>query len=425
MSHGRQPRNRWRPSVPDPAVFQLPKQSNKAITIKQPLLKGSKSTKHKPGSDGYGSISSTSANNLRRLGSNDHVLSPAEISRPTSKIPATARSDDHEDAKSAHQPALWNTITRIGTNEISNRSKRPPNDRANGAELWPQSTERKPALTFNNHDNSNGPRVGPRSYARGDLPDSSAEQRPSAPLWRPDVFVHAFVPRSFLAINNAPASSIISQAVNGIDFPTYVSSFGSPFFLPPMFSPPQTPTISGSALLRADELTIQHYYRHFIDCVMLNLEAQTPEVRSHDLFGVPMDVLDITHGIFSLNVPGLREGAPSVSFGDIIMVRQLILDPSTGLPVSMDYWMNSGGQERGEPAPGFTGFELTGTVIAVDKKLEKLHVRLAVSHPVQASLHSLCSCCKLPGMLLEDVLNHLASLRMIVLWNDHILTPTF
>lgn len=106
----------------------------------------------------------------------------------------------------------------------------------------------------------------------------------------------------------------------------------------------------------------------------LDLEAQTPEVRSYDLFGVQLNIIDPDQQIFGLHVPGIREEAPRVAYGDIVMLRQLIVDPATNLPLGMDFWISSLSRERSVPAPGFTGYEIIATVVGVDKKSERLHV---------------------------------------------------
>ncbi|KAG6986434.1 RNA helicase SDE3 [Physcia stellaris] len=303
-----------KPSVPNPKIFQIPKTSNKAIIIKPP--NGSNKT----------SVS---------RGSNEHEWpTPSPLKNDTNqeqRLPRTLHSREDDCGPAAEPHALNSGISSC------------------------PSTSADISV-----DNGHTP------FSRNSFITSK---------WRPDVFVQAFVPQAFLAVNNAPAKSIISTSVEGINFPKYIAAFASPTFLPPPFCSEKTPSISHLPLLAADDLDCYNYERHFIDCVLLDLEAQTPEVRSHDLFGVQLHVVAQIHHIYSLHVPGIRESAPRVAYGDIVMLRQLILDSRTSLPQGMDFWVASGNRERGLPAPGFTGYEIAATVVAVDMKLEKLHLR--------------------------------------------------
>lgn len=315
--------SKWKPSVPDPNIFQIPKASSKSIIIKPP--NGS---------------NKTSAS--RGLNENEWptLSSPKNDTNHEQNLPRTlhSRQDDCEPAAEPHPANSGKSSCLITSADISASNGHTP-------------FSRKPMMT------------------------SPQQTRTSSKIWQPDVFVQAFVPQAFLTVNNAPAKSIISKSVEGINFPRYVAAFASPIFLPPPFCPEKMPSISRLPLLAADDLNAYNYERHFIDCVMLDLEAQTPEVRSHDLFGVQLHVVAQIHHIYSLHVPGIRESAPRVAYGDIVMLRQLILDSRTSLPQGIDFWVSSGNRERGLPAPGFTGYEIVATVVAVDMKSEKLHLR--------------------------------------------------
>lgn len=194
--------------------------------------------------------------------------------------------------------------------------------------------------------------------------------------WIPDIYVHAFVPEALSAINRSSASLISTPAVDGIDFGKYISTFAGNQFLSEL-ELPQVQEMSGTAIVGdVDHLTPSNYGRHFEECLALDLQGQVPEIRSYDLFGVVLEVLDAIQQIYSLKVHGLREGTPSISLGDTVLLRQLILDPVTRLPHGMKAWLAPGGGfARGMQAPGFTGYEISAVVLAIDRIEETLLLR--------------------------------------------------
>ena len=319
----RPPDRNWRPSIPNPALFQLPKPCSKPVTIRPPPRSNQSLAIQELDKTGSVITLSTSQKNFQ-----EHKVPETLQRQPRDFEPATVPRVPKSSGTSGPTPNA-DTMASIGAVRVPE----PPMTTPNQQSVMPSRT------------------------------------------WRPDVFVQAFIPQSFLAVNNAPAKTIISESVEGINFSRYVSSFASPLFLPPLFVPNESPSIYHSPLLSTGDLATENYRPHFIGCIMLDLEAQTPEVRSYDLFGVQLHVIDHAHEIYSLHVPGLRESAPRVAYGDVVMLRQLILDPSTNLPQGMDSWVGGGSRERALPAPGFTGYEIIATVVAVDKRSEQLHLR--------------------------------------------------
>ena len=204
----------------------------------------------------------------------------------------------------------------------------------------------------------------------------SAAHESREPQWRPDVYVHAFVPESFTAINRSPCSMIETPKVEGINFDRYIATFAGSQFLSalpplPLLKPHDEKFVDSLMLLRP-----ANYGKHFDQCLALDLEARIPEIRSYDLFGATLELKDQTQRIFSLRVPGIKEGTPLVSLGDLVLLRQLVLDAATGLPQGMHAWLAPGGGcARGEQAPGFTGYQLNATVVGVDKANESLLIR--------------------------------------------------
>lgn len=181
--------------------------------------------------------------------------------------------------------------------------------------------------------------------------------------WKPDIYAHVYVPEAFLAVNASPAILLTSNPLPAIDFIAYTATFAGSLLLPPLSSL-QIPTYDGASPVDSiTNLQADNYGQHQSDCLVLDLEAQVPEIRTYDMFGVQLDVVDRALETYSLHVPGLLENAPRVAFGDNIMVRQLVMDPSTKLPLAA-------------PASGSTGFQISAVVVAIHRPKEILHLRI-------------------------------------------------
>ncbi|KAL8783057.1 MAG: hypothetical protein Q9213_004904 [Squamulea squamosa] len=181
--------------------------------------------------------------------------------------------------------------------------------------------------------------------------------------WKPDVYAQAYVPEAFVAVNASPAILLTSTPVLAIDFVAYTATFAGTLLLPAL-TPLQIPMLDGgSPVSSINNLKIDNYRQHQSDCLVLDLEAQVPGIRTYDMFGVQLDVVDRAQETYSLHVPGLLENAPRVAFGDNIMVRQLVMDPSTKLPLAA-------------PASGSTGFQISAVVVAIHRTKENIHLRI-------------------------------------------------
>ena len=203
----------------------------------------------------------------------------------------------------------------------------------------------------------------------------------SGPTWKPDIYIDAFVPESYLAINRSAAIPIDSTPLEGVNFPSYVASFAGTHLLSSLQEVQQAPAFGGKRPMRPiEELNAEYYGEHFNDCLALDLAARIPELQNYSLFGVLVIPVEPTStdpipNIHRLQVPGIREGTPQVALGDSILLRQLIIDPITHLPQNMNLWLKNDGIARGIYAPGFTGYQISSVVVAIDRKDETLLVR--------------------------------------------------
>lgn len=196
--------------------------------------------------------------------------------------------------------------------------------------------------------------------------------------WKPDVYVKSFIPRAFTAINSSPAVQINSMGVDTIKFKEYTKKFAGDYLLPEIAAPLYPPMYNGKELLASvQSFNTDSYCDHLLDCLLLDLETQSAQIRLYDLYGVSLEVSDASQDIYKLHVPGIREGAPILAYGDQVGLRQLRLDPETSLPLGMEAFFYSGGESDGRtPAPGFTGYQINAVVVAVAKSVEDVFLRV-------------------------------------------------
>ncbi len=332
----------WQPSIPDPSSFQVPPREKKAIkittpsgddvlTLRQPREKDSKTSTPSSHSSDKSTLNSSRSRKLLTT-SHTRIDDFEEFSK-------AASSPSPEMASSNLSQKLAKSQLELGRAISSSRAKDVPQV---------------------DHDD--------QKLSTGSQPEAT-EQR-AQQQWRPDIFVHAFVPKSLTAINDSPAFFDKTISGKGIDFEAYTATFAATRFLPASVDPSSWQSSLIPLVDRLDHLSSVNYGRYFRDCLVLDLEAQVPELRSYDLFKVLLETLHMGHR-YRLKIPGLKEGTPSVNLGDFVLLRQLILDPVTQLPEGMDAWLAPGGGcSRGEPAPGFTKVQIRALVTAVDKTNE-------------------------------------------------------
>ena len=334
----------WKPSTPNPNSFQVPPREKKVIKIRRPS------------------------------GEDISTLQQPLEKNPTISTPSSHSSDKTTPKSAESEKLLTTSHTQIGDLEEFTKatSSSPP---CSVSSILSQKLA-KSQLELRRASPSIRAKDAPQ-VDRGDRKSSSISQpevteQIAKQQWRPDIFVHAFVPKSLTAINDSPAFIDKTTTGKGIDFESYSSTFAAPHFLPASVEPSSWQSSPIPLVDRLDYLSSVNYGQYFRDCLLLDLEAQIPELRSYDLFKVPLETLHVGHR-YRLKVPGLREGTPSVDLGDFILLRQLILDPVTQLPQGMDAWLAPGGGcSRGESAPGFTKIQIRALVTAVDKINEAL-----------------------------------------------------
>ncbi|TKA77989.1 hypothetical protein B0A49_02517 [Cryomyces minteri] len=196
-----------------------------------------------------------------------------------------------------------------------------------------------------------------------------------------DVYAPPFVPRTFTAINESPATRVYTSSSRDKEFTRYL-----PHFIGRLFAgvePPDFDALLNMQFLDSDifrnSLTREGYYTYFLTCINLEAQAQQIESSSNDLFKAHVQTRDYQQQLYSLQVPGLRENSLRIERDDLVMLRQLRLDRQ-GLPYGMNAWLQ-GEAFIGKPAPGWTGVHYNASVFGIHKASETLVLRIEGLYP--------------------------------------------
>ena len=334
----------WKPSTPNPNSFQVPPREKKLIKIRRPS------------------------------GEDISILQLPQEKDSKTSTPSGHSSDITTPNSSESERLLTTSHTQVSDlGELSKAaSSRPPCWVSSNLSEIPAKSQLELRRATASSRAKNTPQVDRDNRKSPSIPQPEVTEQVAKQQWRPDIFVHAFVPKSLTAINDSPAFLDKTTISKSIDFEGYSSTFAAPRFLPASVEPSSWQFSPIPLVDKLEYLSSVNYGQYFRDCLLLDLEAQVPELRSYDLFKVPLETLHVGHR-YRLKVLGLREGTPSVNLGDFILLRQLIIDPLTQLPQGMDAWLAPGGGfSRGESAPGFTKIQIRALVTAVDYINESL-----------------------------------------------------
>lgn len=215
------------------------------------------------------------------------------------------------------------------------------------------------------------------SYRHGDINSQTSDS--SSGL---DIFAPSYIPLWLLAINDSAATTSKSLALDSIDLPKYTHSFaGHDFVRPhtPVELPPIMPSLNQ---IQAKELCVENYELHFKNALQNEISAQAAELRVFYLYNVPLQVENPAKHLFRLSVPGLRENAPLIDLGDVVMIRPLINVIERQATTDARVWYDSGARNSGILAPGFEGYEYHAVVWGVSKQQEVILLRIDGSPPI-------------------------------------------
>ena len=194
--------------------------------------------------------------------------------------------------------------------------------------------------------------------------------------WEVNIYAKDFVPQAIAAINESPVTVIAATTRINIDYAAYIATFAGSTFLSPLLEVALPSSRQNEAARLNPTVTAETYRSVFEDCLAQELDAYCADMRRHSLYGAVLSFRDGDQPLYALSVPGIRDGSPTICLGQLVLLRQLILEPQTQLPRGMDQWCSpGGGYYLGLPAPGFTGLELQAVVHAIDKAREIIYLQ--------------------------------------------------
>ena len=204
-------------------------------------------------------------------------------------------------------------------------------------------------------------------------PDFNSLTSPEKTRFKMDVHTRAYVPEALTGINHLPSILVPSEPLRVQNYRTYIATFAGNAFLSPQ--PPYTIDYQKASrhVAALEHLQSSTYRGHFQACLLEEHAAQVTAVCSYDMFGVHLEVFDPAEMLFTLKVPGLREGVPEVNLGDVVMLRQLILNPHTQLPIRYNTHPPNSIENY---TSGFTGLQHAAVVYSISKIDERLLLKI-------------------------------------------------
>ena len=115
--------------------------------------------------------------------------------------------------------------------------------------------------------------------------------------------------------------------------------------------------------------------------------AQATELRTFFLYNVLLEIESPRQQLFRLSIAGLRENAPLVELGDILIIRSITTTSEKSIGTQAQTWYDSGANRRGFPAPGFDGLEYHAVVWGMAKTREQVLLRMDTLPPYSRNVN--------------------------------------
>ncbi|EEH03233.1 conserved hypothetical protein [Histoplasma capsulatum G186AR] len=195
--------------------------------------------------------------------------------------------------------------------------------------------------------------------------------------WKPDVYARSYVPAYLIAINRSPAVDRYSTQLKSIDFASYVARFSGTSFLEPLpvENLPTLKSVPVSISRHTRNLSPSSYLYYFDECLLLEGMNYSQELSGRSLYNVILTLTDARQNLYSLHVPGLKDGAPKVGLGDTVLVRQIV--PFPQLAQQGAEWLSHNKTNlTGSIAPGFSGHQLHAVVWGISMAKETIIIRI-------------------------------------------------
>ncbi|KAL1953915.1 hypothetical protein VTO42DRAFT_2037 [Malbranchea cinnamomea] len=246
--------------------------------------------------------------------------------------------------------------------------------------------EKTAAETSSNTTSASAPLVHTATDSTKSRLSSTSHKAPKSGQWTPDLYAPAYVPLYLLAINQSPAIDRACTPLKMIDFDTYIRSFAGDSVLGPVavrqMPPIQKVTVSLSR--HARRLSPSNYPYYFNECLLMETYSHSVELSHLNLYNVKVQVYAADRQLYQLKVPGIKDDAPKINLGDIVLIRQIV--PSPQLPQQGADWYNQRLLSSDRMiAPGFTGQQHHAVVWGAYRAKETVVLR--IDHFLPSLLH--------------------------------------
>ncbi|KAJ9663358.1 hypothetical protein H2198_000875 [Neophaeococcomyces mojaviensis] len=190
-----------------------------------------------------------------------------------------------------------------------------------------------------------------------------------------NIYAPKHIPLWLKAVNESYAVEITAPSLFRIDYDKYRATFGGTSLLPPV----QTVDLTAPDVCPVYYNSLQPFcYRQYWHERLQNEHAaQDIQLTSYALYDISIDVNEAQIYLYSIKIPGLRENAPRVDLGDVVLIRPLVPVLQNSIANEAEWW----NQTREGLAPGFTGQQHNAIVWSIIRRKKLIIVKLGSALP--------------------------------------------
>ncbi|RMZ84099.1 hypothetical protein DV738_g708, partial [Chaetothyriales sp. CBS 135597] len=227
-----------------------------------------------------------------------------------------------------------------------------------------------------------------RQHLSTPLPAASTEPQPDqstvdlAKLSMLNIYAPIHLPDWVIAINESVATPVQCLQLPHFNAQTYSSQTGADIHVEPL--QPATITLDGQDNEICSTLELENYELYFSSRLHAEVQALDQQLMQHSLFRHPITLNNRSDQLYQVQVPGLRENAPRVDIGDIVLVRPLYTLPAVTAVEENKRWRGDL-QHRGIRHPAFIGIEYRAVVWGVHRASETIMLRIDATVPLAST----------------------------------------
>ncbi|RMD42398.1 hypothetical protein DV735_g2694, partial [Chaetothyriales sp. CBS 134920] len=223
---------------------------------------------------------------------------------------------------------------------------------------------------------------------RTSLSTASADTQPNqfsanlAKLSMLNIYAPIHVPDWVAAINESVATPVQCLQLPHFNAREYASQTGADIHVDPLQSAPVTLGEQDNHVWSALEL--DSYDSYFSSRLQSEVRALDLQLMQHSLFQHPIILKNRRDMLYQVQVPGLRENAPRVEIGDIVLVRPIYAQPAVAAAEANKRWRRDL-QHHNIRHPAFLGIEYRAVVWGVHRASETIMLRIDATVPLPST----------------------------------------